>query len=79
MEDLVKLVEGVKLVDLSDGQGEGNAEDYIPDGRVWEEGTGIQPVIARAETEDEATRVALLHYSARISNGLYVVDVDRTK
>jgi len=57
MEDLVKLVEAVKLVDLGDGQGGGNTEGHIPDGRVCEEGTGIQPVIVQAGAEGELTQI----------------------
>ena len=56
MEDLVKLVEAVKLVDLSDDTGEGSAEGLIPDGRVWAEGTGIQPTdLPPAEADGKVT------------------------
>lgn len=77
MEDLVKLVEAVKLVDLSDGPGD--AADHIPDGRIWTEGTGIQPGPVPANTEGEVTGAALLKYGARTSDGYYVVDADRTR
>lgn len=80
MEDLVKLVEAVKLVDLSDDTGEGSAEGLIPDGRVWAEGTGIQPTdLPPAEADGKVTGTALLRFSSRTSDGLYVVDADRTK
>jgi hypothetical protein len=75
MENLVKLVEAVKLVNHSDGLGEGQ----IPDGRVWAEGTGVRPVDTQATADYKVTGSALLGFASRTSDGLYVVDADRTK
>ena len=76
LEDLIKLVEAVKLVSLGD---EVSAEKQIPDGRVWAEGTGIRSTDVPAEADGEVTGSALLRFANRTSDGLYVVDADRTK
>lgn len=73
MEDLVKLVEAVRLADIYDSQGESNR---TPDSRIWAEGTGIQPVPCQDRAADGT---ALLPFAARTSDGFYVVDAERTK
>jgi hypothetical protein len=73
MEDLVKLVEAVKLIELEECDG-------TPDGRIWEEGTGLQP--SDSNQEDVNTGIEpsfFLHHASRTSEGLYIVDMDRTK
>jgi hypothetical protein len=70
MEDLVKLVEAVKLVELEEEC------DGIPDGRIWAEGTGLQ--LSDSNQEGANTGI-LLHHASCTSEGLYIVDVDRTK
>ena len=77
MQDLVKLVEAVKLVN-TDSVNDGNG---IPDGRIWAEGTGID---LDAEPfpmdENEVRGRDLLRYSKNVSlEGLYLVDSDRSK
>jgi Asp-tRNA(Asn)/Glu-tRNA(Gln) amidotransferase C subunit len=75
MEDLIKLVEAVKLVDT-----EGMDEDgVVPDGRVWADGTGIPLSGAETVEEDCVDGSSLLCHAARTSNGLYVVEADRTR
>jgi len=76
MEDLVKLVEAVKLVDVGDESG---SDGQIPDGRVWAEGTGVGPVDVQAKPDGDVTGSELLRFASRTSNGLFVVDADRTK
>ena len=76
MEDLVKLVEAVKLVDVGDESG---SDGQIPDGRVWAEGTGVGPVDVQAKPDGDVTSSELLRFARRTSNGLFVVDADRTK
>jgi len=77
MQDLIKLVEAVKLVD-TDSVGDKNG---IPDGRIWAEGTGIdldaEPIPA---DENEVRGRDLLKYSKNVSpDGLYLIDSDRSK
>ena len=74
LEDLVKLVEAVKLVDLDRSAGIG--EDDIPDGRIWAEG---RATTIESDGDDEVSGSALLQYGARTMNGLYEVDADRAK
>ncbi|KIM83820.1 hypothetical protein PILCRDRAFT_26785, partial [Piloderma croceum F 1598] len=78
LENLIKLVEAVKLFTLGDNPGEISGEKQIPDGRVWAEGTEIRPMDVPAEV-DGVTGSALLRFANRTSDGLYVVDADRTK
>ena len=80
LEDLVKLVEAVKLVDV--GKSSELSSGEVPDGRIWAEGTGIQ--LERAKGGDPAADKevhgqALLSYAARTENNLYVVDADRKR
>ena len=77
MQELVKLVEAVKLVNTDSVDG----GDGIPDGRIWAEGTGInldaEPILAN---EKEVQGRDLLKYAKNVSSeGLYLVDSDRSK
>jgi len=77
MQDPVKLVEAVKLVNtdsVDDGKG-------VPDGRIRAEGAGIdldgEPVLA---DENEVQGRGLLKYAKNVSpEGLYLIDSDRSK
>lgn len=76
MENLVKLVEAVKVVDL--GRAATSRENDVPDGRIWAEGTGI-----KLEREEVAKDVVhgrdLLRHAARTEDEFYVVDADRSR
>ena len=77
IQDLVKLVEAVKLVN-TDSVDVGNG---VPDGRIWAEGTGIdldaEPIPA---DENEVQGRDLLKYAKNVSpEGLYLVDSERSK
>ncbi|KAI0347509.1 hypothetical protein BDW22DRAFT_1405021 [Trametopsis cervina] len=76
MEDLVKLVEAVRLVQvdehIADPEGHG-----VPDGRIWAEGMGIslkKEVRAEVAEDEGAHGRALLKHAQRTHNGFYVVD-----
>ena len=77
MQDLVKLVEAVKLVN-TDSVDDGNG---VPDGRIWAEGTGIDlDVEPTPADEDEVQGRSLLKYAKNVSpEGLYLIDSDRSK
>lgn len=81
MEDLVKLVEAVKLADLNRGDAPATSSQKgdIPDGRIWAEGSGIQPLPLQADVPGEVTGSDLLQFAARTSDGLYIVDADKRK
>ncbi|KAI0092458.1 hypothetical protein BDY19DRAFT_903275 [Irpex rosettiformis] len=75
LEDLVKLVEAVKLVHVDEKVA--YTDHGIPDGRIWEEGTGIpleKSSKPGAVVKEEAHGRALLEHAQRTHNGLYVVD-----
>ena len=77
MQDLVKLVEAVKLVN-TESVGD---ENGIPDGRIWAEGTGIdleaEPIPV---DENEVQGRGLLEYAQNVSpEGLYLIDSDRSR
>ncbi|EIN10467.1 hypothetical protein PUNSTDRAFT_51100 [Punctularia strigosozonata HHB-11173 SS5] len=81
MEDLVKLVEAVKLVDLKESSALDGREqtNSVPDGRIWPKGEGM---ILNAEEwtgtpEQEECGTALLGHASRTAQGLYAVDADR--
>ena len=75
LEDLVKLVEAVKLVKV-----EGHADDPIPDGRIWAQGKGIplDEDSSRSGNGRERGR-DLLNLASRTLEGMYVVETDRRK
>ncbi|KAI9066383.1 hypothetical protein FKP32DRAFT_1673908 [Trametes sanguinea] len=77
MEDLVKLVEAVKLVDVS-----AVPEDGVPDGRIWAEGEGINPRSEPRENPEDLETAhgrALLAHASRSMDGLYVVEADKPR
>jgi hypothetical protein len=78
LENLIKLVEAVKLVSLGDTS-EISGEKQIQDGRVWAEGTGIRSMDVPVEVDGEVTGSTLLRFANRTFDGLYIVDADRTK
>ncbi|KAI0332455.1 hypothetical protein GY45DRAFT_477473 [Cubamyces sp. BRFM 1775] len=77
VEDLVKLVEAVKLVDVGEV-----AEDGVPDGRIWAKGEGINldtvPHDDAVDSEAASGR-ALLAHASRTMDGLYVVEADKPR
>ncbi|OJT13368.1 hypothetical protein TRAPUB_10134 [Trametes pubescens] len=79
IEDLVKLVEAVKLVDVSEVAED--LEHAVPDGRIWAEGEGINLDAELADTEDpEATSGRKLAAHAWFTlDGLYQVEADKPR
>jgi hypothetical protein len=75
MENLIKLVEAVKLVEVD------NDPHEIPDGRIWAEGVCIDLSEDRAgDAKDEISGRELLRYAQRTSpDGLYLVESDRSR
>lgn len=72
MEDLVKLVEAVKMVKV--GQPEETDVHGVPDSRIWANGDGICLTAEHDAAENEETHGrALLKHAQRTENGLYVV------
>jgi hypothetical protein len=76
LEDLVKLVESVRLFN---GPGASSAVDTAVDARIWAEGTGIDLQKApRGDRDREALDPAeLLSRASRTEDGLYVIHSDR--
>ncbi|KAH9927114.1 uncharacterized protein BXZ73DRAFT_90806 [Epithele typhae] len=74
MEELVKLVEAVKLVDVSDVAEDG----AVPDGRIWVAGEGIN-LDAPTQDVDEVDGRALLAHASRTIDGMYVVESDKPR
>ena len=74
MEDLVKLVEAVKLVD-TDSIGD---ENGVLDGRIWAKGTSIDlDAESTPAMENEVGGCDLLKYAKNISpEGLYLINSD---
>jgi hypothetical protein len=75
LEDLVKLVEAVKLVNV-----EGSQNSKVNDGRIWAQGTGIP--LSEENTKDEGGMTrgrALLRHTDRTSDDFYIVDAERTR
>jgi Asp-tRNA(Asn)/Glu-tRNA(Gln) amidotransferase C subunit len=73
MEELVRLVEAVKLVDTSQVQTDG-----VPDGRIWKEGRGVD--LDRKVTMDDGGKYKepsgqeLLKHAQETDDGYYVVE-----
>lgn len=65
MEELVRLVEAVKLVDTS---GIGS------DGRIWPHGRGIDLSEAQINGGEVAEEKDILKHATKTANGLYIVD-----
>ena len=78
MENLVKLVEAVKLVDVSGMTKDGS----VPDGRIWASGEGVkldaESFTASGDAYAEEGR-ALLGHASRTMNGFYVVETDKPR
>ena len=77
VEELVKLVEAVKLVDVGKV-----AEDGVPDGRIWAKGEGISLTTESHEDpadSEAASGRALLAHASRTMDGLYVVEADKPR
>lgn len=81
LEEMVRLVEAVKLVDTSSTQHFG--QGAIPDGRIWEEGKGIELSSNTRAVEFEDVEVEhgreLLKHAAFTKDGFYVVEANRRK
>ena len=78
MEELVRLVEAVKLVDVSGVTEEGS----VPDGRIWASGEGIlldAEAFATSGDANAAEGRALLTHASRTMDGLYVVEADKPR
>ncbi|KAI6047065.1 hypothetical protein EDC04DRAFT_2621557 [Pisolithus marmoratus] len=76
LEELVRLVEAVKLVKLEDQPGE-----TIPDGRIWAEGRGL-PLdndSSRERDQDGAQGRDLLRLASQTLDGMYVVETDNKR
>jgi len=76
LEDLVKLVESVKLFK---GPGASSPVDTAVDARVWAEGSGIDlKKVPPGDRDQEALdRAELLSRASRTEDGLYVIYSDR--
>ncbi len=75
MEELVRLVEAVKLVDVNEVAEDGP----VPDGRIWASGEAVS---LNAGALDEAEAVggrSLLQHASRTVDGLYVVEADKPR
>ena len=82
LEELVRLVEAVKLVDT--GGGSTGETTCIVDGRVWPEGMGMaltkEKSIKEFEGVEEGESGAnLLKYASDTRNGLYTVESERSR
>ena len=71
LEELVKLVEAVKLVNVD------HPMEGIPDGRIWAKDTGIP--LSTKPLDEEAKGTGLLHHANRTLEGMYVVETDRVR
>lgn len=76
MEDLIRLVEAVKMA-----PGDDDAKGPPPDGRVWPSGRGIIPLEDIVESEETKLPSGreLLKHAPRTVNGYYLVDRASTK
>jgi hypothetical protein len=70
LEDLIKLVEAVRLVKFDDESGE------VPDGRVMADGTGV-PLTSMEGEGEGVVGTRLLQHAAHTADGFYLVDVNR--
>ncbi|KAI0771984.1 hypothetical protein BD413DRAFT_50005 [Trametes elegans] len=79
LEELVRLVEAVKLVDVCEVAEDG--ERAVPDGRIWAEKKGVnleEPSAGIQHADSEDGRVLLAH-ATRTMDGLYVVEADKPR
>ncbi|TDL29161.1 hypothetical protein BD410DRAFT_6854 [Rickenella mellea] len=92
MEEMIRLVEAVKLVDVDkmqmradltstaqDSHGPDAEREVVPDGRVWPEGVGIalSSNTGEVEPKDGAFGENLLKHAEHTIDGFYVVETDR--
>ena len=72
LEDLIRLVEAVKFVKTESGDG-------VPDGRIWNEGDGINldRDLEASQQEEGVSGKELLDYARQTKNGMYLVDTER--
>lgn len=76
LEDLVKLVESVRLVNVSS---DSTPSHVVADARIWAENAGIdlQKVPSGAHDREALGPAELLSRASRTENGLYVMHSDR--
>lgn len=72
LDELVRLVEAVKLVNVDHP-----TDSSIPDGRIWAEGSGIPLTKEPLDGDVQGTR--LLDYANRTLENMYVVETDRVR
>jgi len=72
LDELVRLVEAVKLVNIDHP-----TDSSIPDGRVWAEGTGIP--LTKEPLDKGIHGTKLLDYASQTLEGMYVVETDRRR
>jgi hypothetical protein len=72
MEDLIKLVEAVRLPELTQEE----QTMTVPDGRIWTKERGIE-MDTPAERIDPEDGRELLKHAARTEGGMYTVESDR--
>ncbi|KAF8607502.1 hypothetical protein BDV93DRAFT_603314 [Ceratobasidium sp. AG-I] len=75
LQELLRLVEAVKLVDTSIAPGGAERSD-IPDSRIWAEGRGLDLYAPDAQHLKEAHGEALLKHAKKHVNGQYVVETN---
>ncbi|RPD66702.1 hypothetical protein L227DRAFT_1109 [Lentinus tigrinus ALCF2SS1-6] len=75
MEELVRLVEAVKLVDVSEVAEDGP----VPDGRTWASGEGVRLDAQALEKAQIVGGRALLEHASRTMDDLYVVQADKPR
>ncbi|KIL00302.1 hypothetical protein PAXRUDRAFT_821842 [Paxillus rubicundulus Ve08.2h10] len=74
LEELVRLVEAVKFT-----RAESSAIDSIPDGRIWEEGSGMLLTKVLDVNNVEVHGRELLKHASQTINGMYIVETDRKR
>ncbi|KAH8102800.1 hypothetical protein DFH11DRAFT_1657673 [Phellopilus nigrolimitatus] len=85
LEEMVRLVEAVKLVDARQALTGGSdvSEEGIPDGRIWPADVGMTLSSNTRAVEFEDAEVEsgkeLLKHAAWTKDGFYVVEVDRRR
>jgi Asp-tRNA(Asn)/Glu-tRNA(Gln) amidotransferase C subunit len=81
LEEMIRLVEAVKLVDVS--AVDAHDGEPVPDGRVWPDNVGMilssNTRDVEYEPDDGETGRELLKHAARVKDEFYVVDTDRRR
>ena len=75
IEELVRLVEAVKLVDVSEVAEDGP----VPDGRIWASGEGVRLDAQALEDPKAVSGRDLLEHASRTMDNLYVVEADKPR